>query len=640
MFADRRFAAPLPLLAGLLFALFLPRPAGAADDCLSCHDSADNVGEEQLVVDATVWDSTVHGSAGITCSECHAGHEDYPHAASDPKQACAACHEDTQDELAASIHGRNVNGGHKRPGCETCHGSVHTMLPTADVTSKVNPRNLAKTCGACHSDPDLSDITNVTLVQPIAAYSRSVHARGVAEGERAATCSSCHGSHDILPGDDPRSPVARQNVPKTCGRCHGEIAATFAASVHGEAAAAGIREAPVCTDCHGEHRILGPADKGSPVFATNVPKVTCGRCHGDLRLTEKFGMKADAVRAFEDSFHGLASRTGSTTVANCASCHGVHDILPSSDPRSHVNPANLAATCGTCHPGAGSTFKIGPVHVLPDEPSAVHPAVYWVRLGYLWLIWLVIGAMAIHNLLDLRRKALARIAVPVVPLEKRRPRMQLGFRIAHAATLASFFVLVWSGFALKYSGHWWARPLLTWEASFTFRGWIHRGAALVMLAAFAFHFVHLTINRRARACILGMLPGRHDLTELRDKVLWMLGRRAEPPHAPALGYAEKAEYLALLWGTLVMAVSGFILWFENWSLTYLPKWTTDVATIVHFYEAILASLAILVWHFYFVIFDPLVYPMDTTWLTGREAPGRTLERTEATIEPKSRKGAR
>jgi hypothetical protein len=59
----------------------------------------------------------------------------------------------------------------------------------------------------------------------------------------------------------------------------------------------------------------------------------------------------------------------------------------------------------------------------------------------------------------------------------------------------------------------------------------------------------------------------------------------------------------------------------------------DVATVIHFYEAALATLAILVWHFYAVIFDPLVYPMDTGWLTGREAPGRTLERTEATIEP-------
>jgi hypothetical protein len=81
-----------------------------------------------------------------------------------------------------------------------------------------------------------------------------------------------------------------------------------------------------------------------------------------------------------------------------------------------------------------------------------------------------------------------------------------------------------------------------------------------------------------------------------------------------------------------MALTGFILWFENLTLQYLPKWVADVSTVIHFYEAVLASLAILVWHFYFVIFDPVVYPMDTAWLTGKEVPGRTLERTAATVE--------
>jgi hypothetical protein len=103
-------------------------------------------------------------------------------------------------------------------------------------------------------------------------------------------------------------------------------------------------------------------------------------------------------------------------------------------------------------------------------------------------------------------------------------------------------------------------------------------------------------------------------------------------------YAEKAEYLALVWGTLVMVVTGFLLWFENWTLAHLPKWTSDVATVVHFYEAILASLAILVWHFYFVIFDPLVYPLDTP-SSRREPPAasRAHRRDRAEGEGRPRK---
>ena len=106
-------------------------------------------------------------------------------------------------------------------------------------------------------------------LQPLEAYRASVHARALANGDGGATCSSCHGAHAILPATDPDSSVARLRVPDTCGQCHGEIAAAFEASIHGLAAAGGISDSPVCTDCHGEHRILSPEEPGSPVFATN-----------------------------------------------------------------------------------------------------------------------------------------------------------------------------------------------------------------------------------------------------------------------------------------------------------------------------------------------------------------------------------
>ena len=591
-----------------------------------------DVRDAKLVVDAEAWKHTVHGDAGVDCGSCHAGHEDFPHEKSEPLAACATCHEDAARELAASVHGGTASSGVERPSCTACHGPMHALRPADDEASPIHPKRLAATCGRCHADPAFMRGTDVKLAQPLAAYAESVHARRVEAGEHAATCGSCHGSHDIRRADDPRSRVHRKNVPQTCGQCHDAIARAFAASVHGRAAARGIREAPVCTDCHGEHRILGPGDKDSPVFASNVPKMACERCHADVRLTEKFGLKSTAVAAFESSFHGLAGRVGNASVANCASCHGVHDILPSSDPRSHVNPANLPATCGVCHPGAGTTFAIGAVHVLPEERDRTHPAVYWVRIAYLWLIAIVIGAMTVHNALDLRRKAASGLVPPVVPTSERRLRMGRWFRIAHALLFVSFSVLVWSGFALTYPDAWWARPLVTWEDHWRLRGGLHRTAAVALLCALGLHLVHLALDRRARACIRAMMPRCRDLIELRERVRWLIGRRADMPLSPAVGYVEKLEYVAVVWGTVIMAVSGFVLWFESWSLAHLPKWALDVATVVHFYEALLATLAILVWHFYFVIFDPLVYPMDGAWLTGREAAGRMLERTEAAVD--------
>jgi cytochrome b subunit of formate dehydrogenase len=123
-----------------------------------------------------------------------------------------------------------------------------------------------------------------------------------------------------------------------------------------------------------------------------------------------------------------------------------------------------------------------------------------------------------------------------------------------------------------------------------------------------------------------MLWSWADAHELRARLGWIAGRRADPPHTGTFGYVEKVEYWALLWGTALMAVTGFLLWFETATLRWLPKWVTDVATALHFWEAALATLAIVVWHFYWVIFDPDVYPMDRSWWHGRPPAARAAER--------------
>ena len=84
--------------------------------------------------------------------------------------------------------------------------------------------------------------------------------------------------------------------------------------------------------------------------------MTCAECHSSVRMAKRFNLPTGMVKSYQASFHGLATKYGQTNVANCASCHGVHDILPSKDPASSINPKNLQPTCGKCHPGAGETF--------------------------------------------------------------------------------------------------------------------------------------------------------------------------------------------------------------------------------------------------------------------------------------------
>lgn len=627
---SRRTPPTAAILLSLLLLSALGGSAPAAEDCFNCHGTEDPVAAEDdrpLAVDADAYENSVHGA--FDCVDCHAGTEDYPHAedgAVPTLETCAECHAEEVAAFEEGVH-VEVHGGSTPAACDDCHGEIHAVLPHTDPESKSHWSRLSRACAQCHASREVVEKFGIPVVQPVEAYLDGIHGRAVEAGERAAVCSDCHGTHAILPSSDPRSMIAPRNVPGTCGTCHAEITAQFEDSVHGAAVARGNRYAPVCTDCHGEHRILPHGDVDSPVFASNIPRDTCGPCHADTRLSRRFGLKESAVPAFADSFHGLALRAGKLNVANCASCHGVHGILPESDPRSMIHPDNIAATCGRCHPGAGTRFAIGKVHVSAAEPSSRLEA--WVRVVYIWLIVGVVGFMVAHNGIDLIHKA-RHWPPPSRPARvPPRQRLSRSLRWQHGLVMVSFPVLVYTGFALTYPESWWAAPLLRWESSLGLRGLLHRAAAVVLLIALGWHVAHLCVSRELRASMRGLWPRWTDFRYFAARLQHYAGRRATLPAAGTFSYIEKLEYWAFVWGMAIMTVTGVPLWFSDAALRHLPKWLTDLATTIHFYEAVLAALAIAVWHLYWTIFDPEVYPMDWSWWDGKEPASRTHEREGA-----------
>jgi len=600
-----------------------PQEANAeeANPCSDCHE-----------VDLAHFATSVHGAT--ECLDCHVGADNRRHRRGLDPVDCGACHSEVVVEQAVSVHGREDlqrAPGMELPSCGSCHGDAHAITPSSEPSSPVHASRQGETCGTCHGAGQPAP-PGVRTIRPIEAYTASVHADAVAHGVHGASCSDCHSAHLPLPAMDPASSIHRSQVPATCGACHVEITAQFGKSIHGLAAADGVRDSPVCTDCHGEHRILAVLAEGSPVSATNIPIRVCGPCHSDIRLGEKYGLAADQVPSYEDSYHGLAARGGVQKVANCASCHGVHYILPSSDPDSYIHQDNLADTCGKCHPGAGSQFSIAPVHVLPDQTPNI--VAHWIRAIYIPLIWFTVVGMLLHNLLDLVKKTRYPISRPRMTPEHCtvKERMSMPFRVAHGLAAVSFIVLVFSGFALKYPESWWAGLLQLGGDSGEFRGLLHRIAAVGLMGACVIHFAHLAISVRARRQIAAMIPGSVDVSEFFHRLAYNLGRRSDPPAPVRLGYVEKIEYWAALWGTIITVVTGLLLWFENFTLTWLPGWVPEAATVLHFFEAILATLAIVIWHFYSVMFDPAVYPMDTTWLTGKPPFARAEERGEVVFE--------
>jgi cytochrome b subunit of formate dehydrogenase len=586
-------------------------------DCLQCHSDATltkdvNGKQVSIAVDAAKLRHSVHGSM-LACVDCHTDVKSLVHETPPAKVTCAQCHADAQEAYSHSFHARPVKAGTgPAANCQDCHGGAHELLAADDPKSPVNHGNIPVTCGRCHGQKFLME-SNGETAQAFVSYQESVHGRAIEMGSlKAAVCTDCHGAHEILPASDARSPISKASVPGTCGKCHVEIENTFNQSIHGQAIARGNQLAPVCTDCHGIHSIKSHTDPNSPASEQNLSRDTCAPCHEGVRLSQEFGVPGNRVNSYFDSYHGLAAEGGSVVAANCSSCHGVHDILPSSDPRSTINRAHLDATCGKCHKGVTQKFTLTRVHL----EDGLHPgdigsiAVRWVRLFYILLIVAVIGAMFLHNAILWRSKAVARRRMQN-PLMVRMTGNQ---RWQHLILLSSFIVLVITGFALKFPNSWIAEVLGMGEK---LRSIVHRIAGVVLMGAGIYHVFYLAAAREGRRLICDLAPGPKDAFDAWGTMLFYLGLRKTRPMFGRFNYAEKAEYWALVWGTALMGVTGVMMWAKVWVGNLLARWWVDVATAIHFYEAILATLAIVVWHFYQVFFDPDVYPMNWAWWDGK-----------------------
>jgi cytochrome b subunit of formate dehydrogenase len=582
------------------------------DDCLACHGNSDFTTTEHgkqvsLYVDAAKFQRSAHQVLG--CTDCHSSVTAIPHAAGLKLPSCGSCHSDEGAAYARSVHGKAVAAGNMHaPECSSCHGNVHALLPVSDPTSAVAHRNIPGTCGSCHKQKFVMQQAGVNSAVYV-AYEQSVHGKAVAAGsEKAAVCSDCHGSHAILAANDPSSFIFKFNVPATCGKCHTSERAQYVQSVHGIAIANSDWSAPVCTDCHGIHSIQAPV--GSAVAVQAVAEMTCARCHQGVRLTREYGVPSNRVSSYLDTYHGLASKLGSTVVANCASCHGSHLILASSNPLSPINKANLATTCGKCHPGATAKFTRFPIHGTTLQAGLGGVIVRWIRDSYIAVLIVVLGLMILHNGIIWRSKLRALRNTEYRPII----RMTHGQRLQHLILLISFAVLVITGFALLSP---FSRLADAIGLIDPVRRLLHRVAGITLIGTGVAHIVYVGVHRGGRRALHDLLPDIHDLRDATKNIRYHLGLSGEKPAFGRFTYAEKLEYWALVWGTFIMAVTGLMMWFQVQVTGYLSGWTIDAALTIHYYEAILATFAILIWHFYQVMLDPDVYPMNWAWWDGR-----------------------
>ncbi len=194
----------------------------------------------------------------------------------------------------------------------------------------------------------------------------------------APSCDDCHGAHKIKRSVDRDSPINHANVAKTCGKCHVGIEETYDKSVHGQLLAKGDQRGPVCTDCHSAHEIVNPTGNNFKAISDE----RCGKCH------------EDRLEGYRDTYHGKAMVLGkpnaAPAVAACYDCHGFHDVLPPSNPASHLSTNNILATCQKCHAGATAKFTEYRPHANPLDKKN-YPLLHVVFLA---MTGLLIGTFA------------------------------------------------------------------------------------------------------------------------------------------------------------------------------------------------------------------------------------------------------
>src|ERR1035437_1845704 len=363
--------------------------------------------------------------------------------------------------------------------CMDCHEAEFKPLKKgeAPVWTGVRPEVFAKSvhgklnCVDCHDTikeaPHASKLPlaqcNSCHEKPAAQFAASIHGMSHKLGASdAATCTSCHGSHDIVPVKQANSPVYKFNLPKTCGTCHDnakltqeyrmgktEAAGHYLDSIHGRALVTmGLIVAPSCNDCHGVHDIKRSIDKDSHTSHANIAK-SCGTCHvgieetynqsihgqllakGDKRgpvctdchtahdiekpATAHFKAGSDQscgkchqnrLEHYNETYHGKAMALGQPNVASavaaCYDCHGHHDVFPVTDPRSRLSKGNIVNTCRQCHANANAKFTEYQPHADPLD-KVNYPILNKV---FLFMTALLIGTFAffgVHTLFWLFR---------------------------------------------------------------------------------------------------------------------------------------------------------------------------------------------------------------------------------------------
>jgi cytochrome b subunit of formate dehydrogenase/uncharacterized protein with PIN domain len=331
--------------------------------CATCHKEGTAVTRKyDLPVDSVFlnYSQSIHGfglyQQGLivtaVCVDCHTGHN--VRTMGDPESSihraniagtCQNCHGRIEE-----VHRKVIRGElwekepHKVPACTDCH-RPH------EIRRQFYEEGIADAeCMQCHINPQLT-MTHDGVTTSLYVDTLEVHT----SMHRNVTCAQCHtGATPSL-----KRPCATVVNEVDCSICHEQQVVDFATGIHGRLLDRGDPDAPQCTDCHGDHHMLGRQDSKSPTFPANVPDL-CANCHGaGGKATKRYAKGTrNVVQEYKHGTHGQGLlSSGLIVTAMCTDCHTPHHELPPDDPESTVHTDNIAKTCAQCHNGIYEQFS-------------------------------------------------------------------------------------------------------------------------------------------------------------------------------------------------------------------------------------------------------------------------------------------
>lgn len=478
--------------------------------------------------------------------------------------------------------------------CKQCHEETRQPERYESVKSWLKSRHAAEgvTCIDCHLKQDVEGKEFYAAVT--AETQQDAHAAMVA---------------------DPDNKENKAYFIEVCGSCHQDRLTEFNSSVHGEANSHSEGTAVSCVDCHDPHLAPLVTSKASKIYRGNDTK-TCGKCH------------KDALGSYMKTFHGKQFHLGNTLAPTCIYCHRGHE-LPTDSPASFIHADNIGGLCAGCHgdainAGTGadalliqnlsqdSTRKV--THFRDPVTAGPLSVASLIDSSYLAMIIGIVGFFTLLSTRDYMKKTQAGASSTEDDNKESVQRFSVSWRLQHFFWALSFILLAATGLSLKFPESVLSEAVVWMSGGEELRSIIHRIAAIVFMLLAAIHLLPYLLKLKPPGKVF---LSKKDFIDAFLHTSYLFGRADKMPLMYRYAWYQKVEYWATVIGGFIVISTGLVMWNFSPLASWIPVELVFYAQLIHGWEAILAVLVIFVQHFYHVFLNPDVFPMDTSWLTGK-----------------------